>query len=261
MNANAFERYLERASPVHRLDPRVTVVAALTFIISVAVLPDAAWAAFAVAFLSVMGATVMAGLSPWLIIRRSLIGLVFLLAAVTILFTVPGRVVWSGPWGVNMTDAGLVRFGSIVARSMISLQAAVLLTAVTRVPDILHALRHLKVPAILVSIIAFMYRYLFVLAEEVERMIRARAARSARLPGLKGGGSIAWRAGVAGQMAGQLLVRSLDRSDRVYQAMLARGYRGELLTLAPHLMRSSDWVALSAIFLVTILLQVIARGV
>jgi cobalt/nickel transport system permease protein len=259
MNANAFDRYLERASAVHRLDPRVKVVAVLAFIISMALLPDAAWLAYGVAFALVMAAAIGAGLSPGLVVRRSLIGLPFLLAAVTVLFTVPGQVVWAGPWGLEMTDGGLARFSSIVLRSLISLQAAVLLTATTQAPDIFHALRHLKVPAVLVSIIAFMYRYLFVLVEEVERLLRARAARSARLPGAKGGGSIGWRAGVAGHMAGQLLLRSLDRSDRVYQAMLARGYRGELLTLTPHIMRPGDWAALVGCLTAIGLLQVIAR--
>jgi cobalt/nickel transport system permease protein len=101
------------------------------------------------------------------------------------------------------------------------------------------------VPAVLVAIIAFMYRYLFVLADEAQRLLRARAARSARLPGARGGGSLGWRAAVVGHMAGQLFVRSLDRSERVYQAMQARGYRGELLTLAPHAMQRRDWLALA----------------
>lgn len=258
MNATTFDRYLERASAVHRLDPRVKVVVAVAFIVSVALLPDGAWLVYGMAFVIVMAAAVAARLSPWLVVRRSLLGLPFLLAAVTVLF-IPGRVIWSGPFGLEMTDAGLVRFGSIVARSLISLQAAVLLTATTRFPDILHALRHLKVPAVLVSIIAFMYRYLFVLVDEVERLMRARAARSARRPGTPGGGSVRWRAGVAGHMAGQLFVRSLDRSDRVYEAMLARGYRGELLTLAPHAMRSRDWAALFVSLAVIIALQLFSR--
>ena len=256
---NAFDRYLERASPVHRLDPRVKVVAAVAFILSVALLPVGAWAAYATAAGLLLLVAVAAHLSPWLVIRRSLLGLPFLLAAISILFTVPGRSVWDGPWGLTMTDAGLIRFGSIVARSMLSIAAAVLLTTTTRFPDVLHALRHLRVPAVLVAIIAFMYRYLFVLVEEVERLIRARAARSGRLPGAAGGGSVRWRAGVAGHMAGQLLVRSLDRSDRVYQAMLARGYRGELLTLAPHAMRAADWRALALALPVIIALHLIAR--
>jgi cobalt/nickel transport system permease protein len=90
-----------------------------------------------------------------------------------------------------------------------------------------------------------MYRYLFVLVDEVTRLLRARAARSAQLPGRKGGRTLAWRAGVAGGMAGQLFIRSLERSDRVYQAMLARGYQGTLLTMNPHVMRPLDWAVLS----------------
>ncbi len=259
MNANAFDRYLERASAVHRLDPRVKVVAAVAFILSVALLPVGAWAAYAAAAGLLLAVCLGARLSPGLILRRSLLGLPFLLAAVSLLFTVPGRVVWDGPWGLAMSDAGLIRFGSIVARSLLSVAAAVLLTATTRFPDVLHALRHLRVPAVLVAIIAFMYRYLFVLVDEVERLLRARAARSGRLPGARGGGSLRWRAGVAGHMAGQLLVRSLDRSDRVYQAMLARGYRGELLTLAPHAMHAADWRALAVALPAVVLLHLIAR--
>lgn len=245
MNAQLFDRYLERGGAVHRLDPRVKVLVVPAFILSLALLPDGAWLSLAAAFGLVMLAAAAAQISPWLVIRRSLIGLPFLAAAVTLLFTVPGRALWSGPWGVSISDAGLLRFSSIVARSLISIQAAVLLTATTRFPDILHALRHLKTPAVLVSIIAFMYRYLFVLADEAERLLRARASRSGRRPGLPGGGSIRWRATVAGHMAGQLLVRSLDRSDRVYQAMLARGYRGEMPGMTPHWMRPIDWAVLA----------------
>ena len=244
MNANAFDRYLERASAVHRLDPRVKVLITLVFIVAVALLPDGAWAAAGAAALLIAITTAAARLSPGLVLRRSLLGLPFLLAAVTVLFTAPGRPLWQGPWGLAVTDGGVVRFGSIALRSLISLSAAVLLTATTRFPDVLHALRHLRVPAVLVAIIAFMYRYLFVLADEAQRLLRARAARSARLPDASGGGSLAWRAAVVGHMAGQLFVRSLDRSERVYHAMQARGYRGELLTLAPHAMQRRDWLAL-----------------
>ena len=258
MNVGAFDRYLARASVVHRLDPRVKVVVTLAFIVGVALRPDGAWAVYGLAVGLALAVAVMARLSPWLVVRRSLVGLPFLLAAVTVLF-IPGRVVWAGPWGLEVSDAGLVRFGSIVGRSLISISAAVLLTATTRFPDVLHALRHLRVPTVLVGIIAFMYRYLFVLVEEVQRLLRARAARSGRLPGAKGGGSVAWRAGVAGHMAGQLLVRSLDRSDRVYQAMQARGYRGELLTLAPHVMQRRDWLALAVGLFLVIALYVVGR--
>ena len=167
MNANAFDRYLEGASAVHRLDPRVKVLVTLAFIVAVALLPDAAWVAYGAAALLIGAATVAATLSPGLVVRRSLLGLPFLLAAVTVLFTVPGRALWSGPWGLEVTDAGLMRFGSIVARSLLSVAAAVLLTATTRFPDVLHALRHLRVPAVL-----------------VEMCIRDRSRRESHCPNL-----------------------------------------------------------------------------
>jgi cobalt/nickel transport system permease protein len=110
-------------------------------------------------------------------------------------------------------------------------------------PDLMHALRHLRVPGVLVAVISFMYRYLFILADEVLRLTRAREARSAGPAQGRGCGSILWRAKVAGGKAGQLFLRSYERSERVYNAMLARGYQGQLLTLNPHEMHARDWLA------------------
>jgi cobalt/nickel transport system permease protein len=146
-----------------------------------------------------------------------------------------------GPWQLTATWVGIIRFVSILVRSWLSVQMAILLTATTQFPDLMHALRHLRVPHLLVAIISFMYRYLFVLVDEAMRLLRAREARSARLNN-KSGGTIWWRARVAGNMVGQLFLRSYERSDRVYNAMLARGYRGHYYTLNAHLMRRSDWL-------------------
>ena len=136
---------------------------------------------------------------------------------------------------------------------------AILLVATTRFPDIVHALEHLHVPSILTTIIAFLYRYLFVLADEVFRLLRAREARSAAAPDSRSGGSVAWRAGVAGSMAGQLFLRSYERSDRVYNAMLARGYTGHLNTMNPHELHGVDYLATALAFFFIILLQLIGR--
>jgi len=259
MHLNTFDHYQQHGSWIHQLDPRVKVLVAILFIISTALLPDGTWLAYLLSWILVIVVGLTAHIQPRFLVKRSLLVLPFLLAAVTIIFTLPGTVLWTGPFGLTISDAGLERFFSILFRSWVSVQMAVLLTATTRFPDVLHALRHLKVPAILVSILAFMYRYLFVLADEVTRLMRARAARSAQLPTQYGGRSVWWRARIAGNMVGQLLVRSLARSDRVYQAMLARGYRGELLTMNPHVMTSLDWLVLWAALLVLLLLQAIAH--
>jgi cobalt/nickel transport system permease protein len=258
MHASAFDRYQRRDSLIHRLDPRLKVVATVLFILSNVLLPDGAWAAFVLGWLLVILANLLAQLGAGFSFKRSYIALPFALAAFSVLFSLPGQPLWSGkfgPWELVMTEAGLLRFASILVRSWLSIQMAILLVSTTRFPDVLHALQHLRVPAILVSIISFMYRYLFVLADEALRLLRAREARSARMPERPGGGSISWRARVAGNMAGQLFLRSYERSDRVYQSMLARGYSGNPLTLNPHQMQSVDWIAGGWILAALLLIQ------
>jgi cobalt/nickel transport system permease protein len=261
MYAHTLDRYQKRESLIHDLDPRVKVMVTVLFIISNVLLPDRAWPAFLLAWCFVLLITYLARLNPGFVIKRSFVALPFALAAVTVLFTLPGQplfVLPLGAWKLTVTDAGLGRFTTILVRSWLSVQMAILLTAVTCFPDLMHALRHLRVPQPIVSIISFMYRYLFVLADEATRLLRAREARSARLA-TGGGGSIAWRARVVGHMAGQLFLRSYERSDRVYQAMLARGYHGHLLTMNPHLMRRQDWLAGAAAVATLVGIQMIGR--
>ena len=261
-HASAFDRYLARESPIHRLDPRVKVIVTVLFIISNVALPDGAWLAYLLAWGLILLIGWLAQLDWSYAIKRSFVALPFALAAITVVFTLPGQPIADvllGPWHLVATDAGLIRFVSIVLRSWLSVQMAILLTATTQFPDLIHALRHLRLPHLLVSTISYLYRYLFVLTDEAVRLLRAREARSARPAGGGGGGSVAWRARVAGNMAGQLFLRSYERSDRVYNAMLARGYRGQLLTLNPHVMGASDWVAGGAAVVALCLLQVIGR--
>ena len=260
MHVDLFDRYQSGQSFVHRLDPRVKVIT-LVFILSNVLLPDGAWIALLLSWIFVLVASTSAGLGLGYAVKRSFVALPFFLAAVSAIFAVPGRAIGGleiGPWNLVATHEGLVRFGSIVARSWISVQMAILLTATTQFPDLVHALRHLHVPQVLVSIIAFMYRYLFVLSDEAMRLLRAREARSAQP--LRGNGrSIGWRARVAGNMAGQLFLRSYERSDRIYAAMQARGYSGQLLTIHPHEMHARDWILGSLAVILLLSFQLIAR--
>lgn len=262
MHSDAFDRYHEKESLIHRLDPRVKVAVTLVFIVSNALLPDGAWLAFVFAWLFLLTANAFSQLGIFYTFRRSLIAFPFALIAVTVLFSMPGEPLFSFglfTWNPVITDAGLLRFESILIRSWLSVQMAVLLVAVTRFPDLVHALEHLRVPAILTTIIAFLYRYLFVLTNEVLRLMRARDSRSAAAAGRRSGGGVAWRARVAGNMAGQLFLRSYERSDRIYNAMLARGYRGHLYTLNPHEMKSRDYFVTAFSLGVIFLLQLIGR--
>jgi cobalt/nickel transport system permease protein len=151
-----------------------------------------------------------------------------------------------GPWSLVVTQPGLERFLSIGLKSWISVQAGILLAASTPFPDLLAAMRAVRVPRLLVGIFSLMWRYLFVLADEALRLIRARAARSGRSdqPGLRTGGSLSWRAGVVGGMAGNLFLRAFERSDRIYMAMVARGYDGEVRSLPVPSLSQSSWLVL-----------------
>ena len=180
-------------------------------------------------------------------VRRSFVALPFVLAALAVPFITPGSTLFRIPGlGWTISEPGVVRFASILIRSWLAIQAAVLLAATTRFPDLLWALGVLGLPRLLVATVGFMYRYLFVLADEALRMLRARSARSARVA-RNPRPPIGWQGRVAGMMAGSLFLRALERSERVYAAMLSRGYDGHMRTLTRFRMMTLDWVALVVI--------------
>jgi cobalt/nickel transport system permease protein len=262
MHFDAFDRYHESESFLHRLDPRVKVVVTVAFILSNALLPDGAWIAFGISWLFLLLANWLSNLGVGFTFRRSLVALPFALIAITVLFSMPGDPLFTFHflrWDLAITDVGLLRFVSILIRSWLSVQMAILLVAVARFPDLIHALEHLRIPLILTTIIAFLYRYLFVLGDEVFRLMRARESRSAAAPGQRAGRSIAWRANVAGHMAGQLFLRSYERSDRVYNAMLARGFTGHMQTITPHELRRVDYMTTALVLIAILILQMVGR--
>ena len=228
------------------------------YILSNAILPDGSWSAFALAWLLLLISNDLARVGLGFTFKRSFVVIPFTLVAISAIFSPLGEplAVWNlGFVTLVPTDFGLIRFFSILIRSWLSVQMAILLVATTQFPDLIHALEHLRLPRILTTIIAFLYRYLFVLSNEALRIIRARDARSAGLPGVKQGGSLSWRAKTSGSMVGQLFLRSYERSDRIYNAMISRGYTGHIRTFNPHEMGHSDWQILGISFFTLFLIQ------
>lgn len=231
--------YHPRDSFVHRLDPRARLLVTVAFVVAVNLVPGGAWAAFAGLWILALGASAASRLGVLFALRRSWVALPFLIAALPLAFTTPGHAVWG-----SATDAGLLRVATILARALLSVQVAVLLAATTRFADLAWALGRLGAPAALVSIATLGYRYLFVVADEVLRMTRGRKARCAR-PADGRAPSAWWQARVAGRMAGTLFLRSLERSERVYGAMLARGYDGRARATTAFRMRGADWATVA----------------
>lgn len=217
---------------------------AVAAILVIALLPIGAYAALAIAWLFLIAASMIARLGPMRLTRGAFIATPFLLAALPIVFTRPEQPIGSIDLGwleLTVSGEGLRIFTTIALKSWLSVQVALLLTFTTPFHDLLDALRELRLPRIMVAIIGFMYRYLAVLGEEAQRLMRARAARSAVVAG--GGGTLAWRARVTGGMVGSLFLRSYERSERIYAAMQARGFEGTFRHMHARAIRSSEWLA------------------
>jgi cobalt/nickel transport system permease protein len=249
MHLHFLDPYRHRQSLIHTLDPRVKFVFTLAFILTMALLPFGAWPIYVLMLTVSLSITVLSELGVKYVLKRSLLAIPFVLAAVPLLFTVKGPVLLTIPIGeltLTITSTGLERLLSIMFKSWVSLQVAIVFAAATPFPDMLLAMRAVKIPRLLVSLFGLMWRYMFVMVDEAIRLMRARAARSGAIAGSKSGGSIVWRAKVTGGMAGNLFIRSIDRGERIYDAMAARGYDGEVRAFPLPPISSTSWIVLAS---------------
>ena len=195
--------YQHGSSAVHRLPAGAKLAAAVACILLIVLLPRTAWWAYAAigALLVVLAFITRANLRQMLV--RLLLLEPFVLGVALLALLRPG---------------GVALFLSMLTKSTLCLACMILLTATTRFSDLLAVLWRIRVPSLLVTTLALMHRYLFVLLEEMERMQRARRSRT-----FVAGRSSAWRN--SAQVAGQLFVRTSERAERVYLAMCARGWK------------------------------------
>ena len=247
MHLHFLDPYRDRHSVIHTLDPRVKLIFTLAFVLTMALLPIGAWPVYVLMLALSLSVSVLSELGLKYVLKRSLLAIPFVLAAAPLLFTVKGPALFTvtlGSLTLAVTATGLDRFLSIMFKSWVSVQVAIVFAAATPFPDMLLAMRAVKIPRLVVSLFGLMWRYMFVMADEAIRLLRARSSRSGAIEGRKSGGSIAWRAKVTGGMAGSLFVRALDRGDRIYAAMAARGYDGEIRSFPLPPLTSAGWITL-----------------
>jgi cobalt/nickel transport system permease protein len=134
----------------------------------------------------------------------------------------------------------LLVLGSVAFKAFLCLCTVNILVLTTAIPDLLQALVTLKTPPLLVAILASMYRYLAVLIAEFNSMRRAAIARNLM-------SSPRWQRLLVGHMIGALFVRTYERGDRIYQAMLSRGYTGSLPSVQVPQSKLKDYLAIIAI--------------
>ena len=203
MRHDFLDRYSRMDSRIHRLPALTKLVFAVGCILLAISIPFSSAGLFAVPACFLLAVFLLSRIPAMFFFKRLFfLELVILGIAVLSLFQTDGT------W----------RFVSIMIRSTICIGAVVLLSNTTQFSDLLGILRRFRVPSILVTVLALLYRYLFVLIDESERMHRARLSRT-----FVRGKSRTWF--TLGTMVGQLFIRTSERAERIYSAMAARGWK------------------------------------
>lgn len=116
-------------------------------------------------------------------------------------------------------SAGILSMATLILKGLFSVLASYLLIATTSIDKLCYAFRMLHIPRAMVTQIMLTYRYITVLLEEVNCVTQAYALRAPKQRGI--------HFKVWGSLTGQLLLRSMDRANSVYESMLLRGYQGD----------------------------------
>lgn len=247
LGAFALDVDSQRPSFWQRLAPHIRLLCALLFVFATALTPNGRWFTWAVygvalALLLLISRVTLSILLQRVAVEFTFIGVVLL----GTLFRPGGVVLWEWGW-LRITSEGLMVLGSVALKALLSLLMLNLLVITTPIPALLQGLAILKLPPLLIAILSSMYRYISVLVDELTAMKRAALSRNLLV---KRG----WQRQVLGNMIGSLFIRTYERGDRIYQAMLARGYTGfPAAVVGPRLQRRD-------ILAVVILMLVILTG-
>jgi cobalt/nickel transport system permease protein len=228
------ETFSNGNSPIRNLDPRVKVIFAVVYSFAVALLMNfqalviALSASVAMAFIGRLGFRET-------IKRLALINTLILLLWLVLPITFEGQAIFvMGP--LNFTLEGLLVSARITLKSNAIMLAFMALISSMSVATLGQAMNRLKIPNKIVSLFLITYRYLFVMRQEYERLLRAAKAR-----GFRPRTSIHTYRTYA-YLVGMLLVRAVERAERVHKAMICRGFRGKFYSLREFSMSPHDWV-------------------
>lgn len=249
------DRLAGQDTPVHRLDPRAKLITTLGFIVTVVSFGRYELSALAPLALYPAAVAAAGNLPAGYLLRKLLIASPFALM-VGLFNPLLDREILFQAAGVAVSG-GWVSFASILLRFTLTVLAALALIGTTGFNTVCTALGRLGLPRAFVTQLLFLYRYLFVLTGEALRMARARSLRSfaGRGLGLR----------VLGCILGQLLLRTMDRAQRIHQAMLCRGFAGEVRLGRTLRLRGADlafmagWLAFFALARSVNLAQLLGR--
>jgi len=226
--------HVDADSPLHRLPPQCKVAATVLFVAAVVATPREAWWAFVADLVLLVGLAFVGRVPLGIVARRLVLEAPFLAFAVLLPFVAAGPRIEVGP--LSLSESGLWGAWNILAKGTLGAFAAVLLVSTTELASILRGLERLHVPRAFTSVAGFMVRYADVVSGEMHRMSVARRSRGHDPRWL-------WQARAVASSAGALFVRSYERGERVYLAMVSRGYGGAMPVLRDDTAPAAAWVA------------------
>lgn len=231
-----FDPSLRVVGPLQAIDARCKLVAFFALVVCAVSVPPESWRP-EVAYLAAAALLLLVARIP---IRAALKRLLFLVPVIVALAAIVPFVKSAGGekvalWndGPLVPRQGLLVLWNVSSKALVGLVCAIVLAGTTGVPRLLDAFERLRFPRVLVLTMSFIHRYAVTMQEELSRMKRARDARGWK-------GRWIWQSGALGGLAGTLFLRSYERGERVWQAMLARGYRGRMLSPAGASLRAFD---------------------
>jgi cobalt/nickel transport system permease protein len=204
MSSNSLGHHHSHAhSPLHRLPAEMKLGVGFLIIVGTVLAPER-WTFWFIGVLALLVVgIILSGLPPWFVGKRLLLLSPFVLGVALVNAYQP---------------AGRANWTTIAARSGLCLLTVILVSNTTPFGKILRVLKRVRVPGLLITTMALMHRYLFVLANESERMGRARTSRT-----FTRGRRFRWHS--LATVVGQLFVRASERAERIYDAMCARGWK------------------------------------
>jgi len=248
MKHSFLDHHSHTESPIHHLDARAKIIVFFSFILIGVSSPPTSFFLFSLLALALIGIALFARLPLVHLLRKVLVVLPFLLiVTISIPFMKKDGVGGGynlGLGGLSVSRSGLWVLWNVVIKSCLGVFSIILLSSTTSFPQLIKGMEKLGSPKIFTMLASFMYRYSFILINEIYRMKRARDSRNF-------GGRWLWQTEVIGHMIGTLFLRSYHRGERVYLAMLSRGYHGTMPESAASRLGLSEiaFLSLSPIFL------------
>lgn len=224
-------------------ESRVKLLAAMIYIFGVISLstPSMAIVAYVISVIMAVGM----GIAFSLLVKRYLIIAPFLL-----LMTVPLLLGQGIPLAIDHVSFAAL----LVIKALTSMTVISILLDTQSLEQFMNSLAHLKVPPVLITIFMLSYRYVYLFLDDIQKM--QIAAKSRFFNGGIGIKSLK----TYGQLTGCLLIKSLDRSDHVYEAMASRCFNGTLQFAKPNQISKKDLLKASFAVIIISLLLVAERG-